>query len=104
MIIINLLMINIFCKAKNINQEADLINPKGLLNLPDWQAKACQTVDFKNQRFLKSPEPERPGVHYHLSNAKHSINDNCSCDFLFLLICFFFVFFLFFFCFFILIK
>ena len=30
---INLLMINIFCKAKNINQEADLINPKGLLNL-----------------------------------------------------------------------
>ena len=24
--------------------------------IPDWQAKACQSVDFKNQRFLKSPD------------------------------------------------
>ena len=38
---INLPMINIFCKAKNINQEADLINPKGLLNLLSLKGQAC---------------------------------------------------------------
>ena len=45
-------MINIFCKAKNINQEADLLNLKGSINLPDLQAKACQSVDLINPSGL----------------------------------------------------
>ena len=40
-----LLTINIFCKAKNINQEADLLNSKSLINLLSFDLSKFR-VDF----------------------------------------------------------
>ena len=50
------IMLSKFEKVFNVSYNT-IENPKLFKSkFPDWQAKAYQTVDFKNQRFLKSPD------------------------------------------------